>query len=151
MCRQEIQCFIKGAVCSFGGEWHMDLCLNKPNEQTPLFTWPCKLKKQTDLKGQRSFILFIWFICDIYSYWFICGGPGHLSSFEQCSGDLISLWGQLVYSVMEKINVYVWVNMYVLSLYFYLINVVNVLKMSFWISSLNLQSAPLMWNWIKQW
>ena len=28
---------------------------------------------------------------------FICGGPCHLSSFRQCSGDVIFLWEQLVY------------------------------------------------------
>ena len=31
-----------------------------------------------------------------------CGGPCHLSSFNQYSGDLIFLWEQLVYSVMGK-------------------------------------------------
>ena len=29
---------------------------------------------------------------------FTCGGPCHLSRLEQCSGDLIILWEQLVYS-----------------------------------------------------
>ena len=33
---------------------------------------------------------------------FMCGGPCHVSSFTQCSGDLTFLWEQLVYSVMEK-------------------------------------------------
>ena len=36
---------------------------------------------------------------------FICGGPCHLSSFKQCSGNLISLWEQTVWSVMEKIDI----------------------------------------------
>ena len=35
---------------------------------------------------------------------FICGGPCHLSSLKQCSGDLIYSREQLVYSVMEKNN-----------------------------------------------
>ena len=35
---------------------------------------------------------------------FIFGGPYHLFSFKQCCGDLVVLWEQLVYSVMEKIN-----------------------------------------------
>ena len=34
----------------------------------------------------------------------VFGGPCHLSGFKQCSGDLIFLWEQLVYSLMEKIN-----------------------------------------------
>ena len=52
---------------------------------------------------------------------FICGGPCHLSSFQQCSLDLIFLWEQLVYSVMEK------------SLYDFLINIVKIkiLKLNF--------------------
>ena len=33
----------------------------------------------------------------------ICGGPCHLSSFQQCFGHLIFVWEQLVYSVMENI------------------------------------------------
>ena len=37
---------------------------------------------------------------------FIFGGPCHLYSFKQCSGDFIFLWEQLVYSVMEKNNYY---------------------------------------------
>ena len=45
---------------------------------------------------------------------FICGGPCHLSSFIECSGDLIFHWEQLVYSVLEK------------SLYYSLINIVNI-------------------------
>ena len=49
---------------------------------------------------------------------FTCGGPCHLSSFPQCSGDLIFLWEQLVYSGTDKINV--------ISLYYYLINTVNI-------------------------
>ena len=36
---------------------------------------------------------------------FIRGGPCHLSSFKQSSGDLIFLWERLDYSVMEKINI----------------------------------------------
>ena len=31
---------------------------------------------------------------------FTCGGPCHLSSFKQCSEDLVYLWEQLVYSVI---------------------------------------------------
>ena len=33
------------------------------------------------------------------------GGPCHLISFSQCSGDLIFLREQLVYSAMEKVNI----------------------------------------------
>ena len=36
----------------------------------------------------------------------ICGGPCHPSSFKQHYGDLIFLWEQLVYSVMET-NIYI--------------------------------------------
>ena len=35
----------------------------------------------------------------------ICDGLCHLSSVKRCSGDLIFLWKQLVYSVMEQINI----------------------------------------------
>ena len=65
-----------------------------------------KLNKQTDLKRQHSFILF---------YFVYFGGPCHLSSFTQCSGDQIFLSEQLVYQVIEKINI---------SEYKYLINIV---------------------------
>ena len=34
----------------------------------------------------------------------ICGGPCHLFSFKQCSEDLIILWEQLVYSILEQIK-----------------------------------------------
>ena len=53
------------------------------------------MPEQTVLKGQHNFKLF---------YFVLCGGPCHLSSFKQYSGELISLWEQLVYSVMENIN-----------------------------------------------
>ena len=39
---------------------------------------------------------------------FIFSRPCHISCFKQCSGDLIFLWEQLDYSVMEK-NKYFWV------------------------------------------
>ena len=48
--------------------------------------WQTKVNKQSDLKGQHNF--------NRYTL-FICGGPCHLSSFEQCSGDLTFLWEQL--------------------------------------------------------
>ena len=38
-------------------------------------------------------------------FYFVCGGPCHLSSFKQCSVDHIFLWEQLVYSVVEEINI----------------------------------------------
>ena len=75
-----------------------------------MFSWLNTLNKQSDLKGQRNMCL--------------CGGPCHLSSFKQCSGDLIFLWEQLVYSLLETINMYlyeIWV----------------------WFSSPKLHSAPL--------
>ena len=49
---------------------------------------------------------------------FICGGPCHLSSFKQCSGDFIFLREQLVYSGMERNETF-------LSLYHYLNNNLN--------------------------
>ena len=67
--------------------------------------------RQTDLKGQHSLKLFL----------FICGGPRHLSSFKQCSGDLIFLWKQLVCSVMEKKQI-------LMCLYYYLIIYLKYLK-----------------------
>ena len=36
---------------------------------------------------------------------FTCGGPCHLSSFKQCSGDLTPLGEQLVHSDLEKLNI----------------------------------------------
>ena len=33
---------------------------------------------------------------------FLFGGPCHLNRLKWCSGDIIFLWEQLVYSVMEK-------------------------------------------------
>ena len=46
--------------------------------------------KQTDLKGQHNFSLFI------------CGGPRHCFSFKQCSGDLILLRQQFVVFFLNK-------------------------------------------------
>ena len=65
---------------------------------------------------------------------FICGGPCHLSSFDQCSGDQIFLLGQLVYSVTEK-N-YIWVCI-MTSL------MLEIFKSRVWISSPNLHNVPL--------
>ena len=53
---------------------------------------------------------------------FICGGPCHLSCIKQCTGDLIFLSEQLVYSIMGK--------KMSLSLYYYLINIVNITILS---------------------
>ena len=38
----------------------------------------------------------------LQSDWFTCGGPCHLSNLKQCSGDVIFLWDQLVYSLTGK-------------------------------------------------
>ena len=80
------------------------------------------LNKQTDLKGQHNFILF---------YFVICADPATFLA----SGDLVFLWEQRVYSVIETINV--------LSLYYYLINIVNIEILSLNFIYPNLQSAPL--------
>ena len=53
--------------------------------------------KKTDLKGQHSFTVLL-----------ICGGPCHLSSFKQCSGDLIVLWERCSLFSYGK-NKYIWV------------------------------------------
>ena len=52
----------------------------------------CVLNKLTDLKGQPT-------VCLTF------GGPRHLSGFTQSSVDLIFFWEQLVYSLMEKVNI----------------------------------------------
>ena len=66
-----------------GEDWLTDsFCLTKQNKQTLCF-----------LKEQHNFTLF--------DALFTFGGPGHLSSFKQYSGDLISLWEQLVCSVWK--------------------------------------------------
>ena len=54
---------------------------------------------------------------------FIRGGPCHVSSFKQCSGDLIILWEQLVYSFVCCGEVWIF-----LSVYYYLINIVHLLQ-----------------------
>ena len=92
-----IQNEIKGALRSFGEE-EREI---KQNKWTNMFL--LTLKNNT---ASYCFALFT------------CGGPCHLSSFPQCSGDLIFLWEQLVYSGTDKINV--------ISLYYYLINTVNI-------------------------
>ena len=82
-----------------------------------LFSW---LSEQTDLKGQHH----------LYPLTvFICGGPCHLSSFKQCSGDLNSSENSLF---IQCWNEYVR-----LSFNHYLINTVNIK-----ILSLNSFSKP---------
>ena len=53
------------------------------------------MPEQTELTNTISFCLTL----------LKCGGPCHLSSFKQCSGDLIFLQEQFVHSVMGKINI----------------------------------------------
>ena len=60
-----------------------------------LFSW---LNEQTNLKRHTNTISYCFTL-------FICGGPCHLSSFKHCCVDLLFLWEQLVYSVIEKINI----------------------------------------------
>ena len=91
------------------------LCLNKWTRPT----------KQTDLKGQRNCILFHF----VYM-WRTLPFP----SFKQCSGDLILLWEQLVYSVMEN------------SLYYYLSDIVNIK-----IQSLNFFSKTTWSTFTSKW
>ena len=63
--------------------------------------------KQSDLKGQHNFmsLYLLNLLTIIYYTVFMFGGPCHLSIFRQCSRDLIVLWEQPVYLVMEKINI----------------------------------------------
>ena len=81
---------IKGALCSFGvksEERDLHWLWNKQNWQTLHFhDWINWINKLTfkDNTISCGFIVFI------------CGGPCHFSSFKQCSGDLISLWKQLL-------------------------------------------------------
>ena len=92
-----------------------------------LFSWLNKGNKQTDLRGQYNFILF----------YFMFGGPCHISIFKQCSGDLIFLWELLfLFSYVEKKPTY-------LSLYLYL-------KLQVWSSSPKLHSAPLRFGIMNQ-
>ena len=72
------------------------------------------LNKQTDLRGQHTYIVFTF------------GGPCHRSSFEQCSGDLLFSDKQLVYSVMEKNNLWI----YIMTLLILLINI-KILSLNF--------------------
>ena len=66
---------------------------------------------------------------------FIRSGPCHLSSLKQCSGDLIFLWGQLVYLVMKKINISEFCIVTLL--------MSQILQMWVWLYSPKLHSAPL--------
>ena len=69
--------------------------LNKLNKQT-LSVFMTKLNTQTDPKYNTvSYCLTL----------FISGGPCHPFGFKQCSGDLISLWGHLTYSLMKIKNI----------------------------------------------
>ena len=80
----------KGALCRFEER----IFINRERFSTSVLPCLSKLNKQT--------LISLWVTL------FLCGGPCHLSSYQQCSGDLIFLWEQLVYSVMEK-NKYIWV------------------------------------------
>ena len=63
--------------------------VNKPNKQTLCSRdWKNKLTLKRRISNCFTSV--------------ICGGPCHLSSFKQCSGDLIYLWEHLVYLLMEK-------------------------------------------------
>ena len=91
---------LKGHSVVFGKNFFFTyrlFCLIRLNEQTLCFhdrinKWANKLTLK-DKRVSNCFTLFI------------CGGPCHLLSFKQYSGDLISLWEQLVYSVMEKMDI----------------------------------------------
>ena len=63
------------------------------NKRNKLFL--CSIKPTFSDKASYCFTLFI------------CGGPCHLSSFKERSGDLIFLSEKLVHSVMERINILV--------------------------------------------
>ena len=56
----------------------------------------------------------------------MCGGPCHLSSFQQCSGDLIeNIWEQLVYSLMGIINIWVLIIILVVIIIISIVNIKN--------------------------
>ena len=96
---------LKGALCSFLEE--MFIRREKKNVMLNPFVF------MTDKNTQSS----VCFKDNAVSYCFnllVCGGPCHLSSFKQCSGDLILLWEQLVYLSRG------------VSLCYYLINIVNI-------------------------
>ena len=44
----------------------------------------------------------LWLIFSCFSFFYILDGPCQPSSFKLCSGDIIFLWKQLVYSFIEK-------------------------------------------------
>ena len=95
---------LKGVLCSFGEEISIrrekifiDWFWNKLNKQT-LFCfrdWINWLNKLT-LKDNT--------ISD-WSTLFRCGGPCHLSSFKQCSGYLIFLWGHSYIEIINIVNI----------------------------------------------
>ena len=85
---------VKGALCSFWEDILRDLCW------LPFHDWINWISKLTLKDETVSYCL----------TFFICGGPCHLSSLKQCSGDLIFLWEQLVYSVMKNKYIYFWVS-----------------------------------------
>ena len=80
----------KGAQCSLGG-----YISNQWRKIFIVFLCIHNLTKQTDLKGQHHFIFF-YFV-------YIVADPATFFSLKQWSGDLIFVWEQLVYSVMETI------------------------------------------------
>ena len=90
-CSFDLEILIRRESCSLTDFLFLFSTPKKLNKQT-FFSYLYKLDKQTDLKWQHSFTLF----------YFVCGGPCHLSSFKQCTRDLRE---QLVCSVMEKINI----------------------------------------------
>ena len=82
----------KGALCSFWGKKFQSNTLTEQTKSTNTHDW----KKQNKLTLKDNtvsycFPLFIW------------GGPCHLSSFKQCSRDLIFLWEQLVYNILLEV------------------------------------------------
>ena len=70
-------------LCSFGKEH-----VQQTTWTNSLFPWLKNWRKKMTLKD-----ITIWYRFTL----FICGGPRHLSSFKQCSGDLTFPWQWLVY------------------------------------------------------
>ena len=128
----------KGALCCFWEEILIrrevsstpDLFMPKQTKQTPFFhDW---INKVTLNDNTLSFCFTL----------FICGGPCHLVS-NSVLGTLFSSDNSL-FIQLSKIEIF-------LSLYHYLINIVNILKFGVWISSPKLHSAPLITNKFNKW
>ena len=93
----------------------------KTNNKLSLFSW---LNKQTDLKGQHSFMLF-------YFIFLYVADPAIFLAPKQCSGTLFSSKNSLFIHLRKKC-IY-------LSLYYYLNNIVNIKILK----SILIQKCPL--------